>query len=155
MVVKTEGPADGYIDIKFNDKQVLNRIDLSLHTIKSATVYIEFTLDELNYFHLPYYPDGKQTGIMYLLFPTTEMKNMRIWIRKQESDKEIVHPEGYSYQYLFGVKNSIFPIKLSRKRRGCYKISTPKQMRHSLLGKYHWLQKKRFRTVRISSTLYE
>lgn len=115
---KTEGPADGYVDITFNGKQVLNRIDLSLHTIKDVTVYIEFTLDGLNYFHLPYYPEGKQTGNnVSFYFPTTEMKNMRIWIRKQESDKELVHPEGYSYQYLFGVKKIQF-FQLSYPERG-------------------------------------
>ncbi|MES9681790.1 hypothetical protein ABWK22_02495 [Gottfriedia acidiceleris] len=106
---KTEGPADGYIDIAFDEKQTLNRIDLSLFTIKDVTVYIEFTVDQLNYFHLPYYPDGKLTnGSLSFYFPTTEMKNLRIWIRKQESDKESVHPEGYSYQYLFGVKKIQF-----------------------------------------------
>lgn len=106
---KTEGPADGYVEITFDKKQSLNRIDLSLFTFKEVSVYIEFTVDQLNYFHLPYYPEGKTTtSNISFYFPTTEIQSMRIWIRKQESDKEVVHPEGYNYQYLFGVKQIQF-----------------------------------------------
>lgn len=106
---QTEGPADGYVEIVFQDKQTLNRIDLSILSLKEATVYIEFTNDELNYFHLPYYPDGKATNQnISFYFPTTQMNAMRIWIRKQESDKVAVHPEGYNYQYLFGLKTVQF-----------------------------------------------
>ncbi|MFE4029127.1 hypothetical protein ACFX4N_23520 [Priestia sp. YIM B13551] len=106
---KTEGPADGYIEIVFNEKQTLNRIDLSIFTLKEVEAYVEFTLDQVNYYHLPYYPEGKMTtNNVSFYFPTTEMKSMRIWIRKQESDKEAVHPQGYSYQYLFGVKKIQF-----------------------------------------------
>ncbi|WP_433957847.1 hypothetical protein [Cytobacillus horneckiae] len=106
---KTQGPADGYIDIVFNEKQVLNRIDLGIHTLKDAHVYVEYTADSLNYFHLPYYPDGNPiNNSLSFYFPTTEIRAMRIWIRKKESDKEMVHPEGYTYQYLFGIKQIQF-----------------------------------------------
>src|SRR5205823_3933988 len=108
-MAQTQGPADAYADITFKDKQTLNRIDVSVMTLKDITIYIEFTNDELNYFHLPYYPEGKGTNnSLSFFFPTTEMTSMRIWFRKSESDKEVVSPDGYNYQYLFGVKKIQF-----------------------------------------------
>lgn len=66
------------------------------------------------------------------------MKNMRIWIRKQESDKELVHPEGYSYQYLFGVKKiQFFQLSYPKEERLLQNSLLRIQMKHSLLGKYH------------------
>ena len=106
---KMEGPADGYVEIKFAQKQQMNRIDIGLHTLKKEALYIEFTADGMNYFHLPYYPNGKEViDTTSFHFPTTEILEMRIWIRKSESDKESIHPAGYSYQYLFGVKSIQF-----------------------------------------------
>lgn len=109
LLAKTEGPAEAYVDLNFERKQVLNRIDVSLHTIKDLSVFIEFTSDGQNYFHLPYYPEAKKTaGNVSFYFPSTEMKSMRIWLSKTESDKNVVHPEGFSYQYLFGIKKIQF-----------------------------------------------
>lgn len=106
---QSEGPASGYIDIQFNEKQALNRIDIGIHTIKACNVYVEFTADNLNYVSLPYHYSGKITGDQVSFsFPTTEMRALRIWLKKSESDKESVHPQGYNYQYLFGVKQIQF-----------------------------------------------
>lgn len=114
---KTQGPADGFINILFEEVQKLNQIDIAIHTIKDVTLYVEFSLDGLNYFHLPYHPNGKNSeGETSFHFPTAKMKHLRIWIQKQESDKEIVHADGYQYQYLFGVKSIQF-----------YQISYPEE----------------------------
>lgn len=102
---KTQGPARGMIQFDFEKPQTINQIEVSVHTVKDVNIYIEFSLDEVNYYHLPYYPDGKETlNEASFHFPSTKMKHLRIWLEKSESDKEIVHPEGYQYQYLFGVK---------------------------------------------------
>lgn len=136
-LAKSEGPADGYTEITFNDNQVLNRIDLSLFTLKEVLVYIEFTNDELNYFHLPYYPEGKSTGSnISFYFPTTEMKSLRIWIRKKESDKQIVHPEGLNYQYLFGLKQiQFFQLSYPADGQIVTKWLTPKTEENFSVGK--------------------
>lgn len=134
---KTEGPADGYINVDFQDKQILNRIDVSIHTLKDVTVYIEFTVDGINYYHLPYYSEGKITNSsLSFFFPTTEIKSMRIWIRKQESDKEVVHPQGYSYQYLFGVKKiQFFQLSFPANGEIVTKMLTPNTDENFSIGK--------------------
>lgn len=114
---KTRGKAEGYVEIVFDELQIMNRIDMSIHTLREANLYIEFTADGHNFFHLPYYPNGvDSTGDTSFHFPTTEIKTMRIWIRKIDSDKEIVHPDGFQYEYLFGVKTISF-----------YQLSYPSQ----------------------------
>ncbi|PFK99791.1 hypothetical protein COJ01_17110 [Priestia megaterium] len=136
-LAKSEGPADGFINIDFQEKQVLNRIDVSVHTLKDVTIYVEFTSDGTNYYHLPYYPEGKITNnSLSFFFPTTEMKSMRIWIRKQESDKEVVHPQGYSYQYLFGVKKiQFFQLSFPASGKIVTKMLTPNTDENFSIGK--------------------
>ncbi|UOE58052.1 hypothetical protein [Cytobacillus oceanisediminis] len=134
---KTQGPAEGYAEIHFAEKQRLNRIDIGIHTLKEVNLYVEFTADGLNYFHLPYYSEGKNTANnLSFYFPTAEIKSLRIWIRKQESDKEMVHPEGYQYQYLFGIKKIQF-YRLSFPGEGhiVTKPLTPNTDEHFSIGK--------------------
>lgn len=134
---KTEGPADAYIEITFNNKQTLNRFDLGIHTLKEVQVYVEFTLDQINYYHLPYYPEGKRaTDSVSFFFPTTEVKSMRIWLRKQESDKESVHPQGFNYQYLFGVKKiQFFQLSFPANGEVITKMLTPNTDENFAIGK--------------------
>ncbi|MEK1828979.1 hypothetical protein AAAC51_07470 [Priestia megaterium] len=134
---KTEGPADGYVELTFDEIQKLNRFDVGIHTVKPIQVYVEYTLDQVNFYHLPYYPEGKDaTDSIAFHFPTTEIKKMRIWIRKQESDKEAVHPQGYSYQYLFGIKKIQF-FQLSYPANGevTTKLLTPNTDENFSIGK--------------------
>lgn len=106
---RSSGKAEGYVEIIFDDVQVLNRMDINIHTLRETNIYIEFSSDSHNFFHLPYYPNGVNTvGDTSFHFPTTKIKIMRIWLRKSDSDKEIVHPDGFQYEYLFGVKNISF-----------------------------------------------
>lgn len=108
-LAKEHGLASGYLEYNFNELHTINRIEIELHTIKPSKVWIEFTSDETNWFHLPYYEDGIITNnVAAFDFPTVQVKNMRIWIEKKEHDNEMVHPEGYQYQYLFGAKSLKF-----------------------------------------------
>jgi len=108
-LAKEKGMANAYIEIDFEESQQMNRIEINIHTLRSCNIYVEFTGDGHNYFHLPYYDCGVGSkGENFLNFPTTTIKTLRIWLRKQESDKEIVHPEGYQYEYLFGIKTIAF-----------------------------------------------
>lgn len=134
---KNEGPANGYIEVLFKEKQTLNRIDLSVHTLKDVTVYVEYTPDNLNYFHLPYYPNGKTTNNnLSFAFPVTNIRSIRIWIHKQESDKQMVHPEGYDYQYLFGVKQlSFYQLSYPSEGEVVTKILSPKTTENFSIGK--------------------
>ena len=106
-LTKSHITVSGYLEYVFNDKQKINRIELDMQTVKPCQVMIEFTSDNLNWFHLPYYEEGLKAsgGILSFDFPTVEMNSMRIWMEKTEHDGEIVHPEGYQFQYVFGAKS--------------------------------------------------
>lgn len=83
----TERSVAGYYYIKFKDKQALNRISLSLQSIKPTHVRIEFTPDNLNWFTLPYFEEGKMMLNDYTFdFPSLDMQQMRILMRKDEPD---------------------------------------------------------------------
>lgn len=105
-LTKSQMNVAGYLEYVFNDTQKMNRIELDMQTIKPCQVKIEFTGDNLNWFHLPYYEEGLKAsgGIIAFDFPTIEVLALRIWMEKSEHDGEIVHPEGYQYQYVFGAK---------------------------------------------------
>lgn len=106
-LTKSEMKVSGYLEYVFNNRQKVNRIELDMQTIKPCRVMIEFTGDNLNWFHLPYYEEGLPANgsIISFDFPTIEIQALRIWMEKTEHDGEIIHPEGYQYQYVFGAKS--------------------------------------------------
>ena len=102
----------GYYYINFDEKQTMNRISIALHGAKPTTVRIEFTPDNINWFTLPYYEEGKLVADEYSFdFPSLEMKQMRILLSKSEPDDQST-AENFSketpsnkYKYIMGVKN--------------------------------------------------
>lgn len=108
-LAKEKGPATGYLEYTFKEKQVFNRIEFAVQTIKPVTVRVEFTSDDMNWLPLPYYEKGLVTNnAVSFDFPTLQAKAVRIYVDKTEHDTEIVHPEGYQYQYVFGAKSLAF-----------------------------------------------
>lgn len=102
----------GYYTISFEEKQRINRVTISLHSIKPTLVRFEFTPDNLNWFTLPYYEDGKTIANQYNFdFPSIEVKQLRAFLSKNEPDEQVlndtytqqVSPGGY--KYLMGIKH--------------------------------------------------
>lgn len=108
-LAKDKGPASGYLEYVFENKEIFNRIEFEVQTVKPCEVRVEFTSDNQNWFHLPYYEKPVVTDkAVSFDFPSIEAYAVRIWITKTEHDMEVVHPEGYQYQYVFGAKTLSF-----------------------------------------------
>jgi hypothetical protein len=137
-LTKQQMTISGYLEYTFINKQKLNRIELDMQTIKPCTVMIEFTADNLNWFHLPYYEEGLPAngGVLAFDFPTVEMNAMRVWFTKNENDGEIVHPEGYQFQYVFGAKSlSMYQLRYPSEGTLVSTTLTPKTQGTFSIGK--------------------
>jgi hypothetical protein len=102
----------GYYYIDFKEKQTMNRISISLHSVKPTTVRIEFSPDNINWFTLPYHEDGRLVSSEYTFdFPTLEMEQIRILLSKTEPDDQTStdaftqSTDANMYKYVMGIKN--------------------------------------------------
>lgn len=96
----------GYYHVDFEEKQIMNRISLSLHGVKPTHIRIEFTPDNLNWFTLPYFEEGKTVLDEYTFdFPSITMEQMRILMRKNEPDNESMsNGRETENSFLIGIK---------------------------------------------------
>jgi hypothetical protein len=103
----------GYYFIEFDEKQTLNRVDISLHGVKPTLVRIEFSPDGgLNWFTLPYHEEGRMVSDSYLFdFPSLEANRIRILLSKSEPDDGTTSNNfsndinSNAYQYIVGIKH--------------------------------------------------
>jgi hypothetical protein len=102
----------GYYYIDFEEKQMMNRINISLHGAKPTLVRVEFTPDNLNWFTLPYHEEGRVVAAEYSFdFPSLEVEQLRILLSKSEPDGES-NIQSFSqdmtadkYKYIMGIKH--------------------------------------------------
>lgn len=101
----------GYYSIDFEEKQVMNRIAITLHGAKPTQVRVEFSPDNLNWFSLPYHEEGRLVADQYSFdFPTMEIEQLRILLVKEEPDDQSAaqnfSQDTYTnaYKYILGMK---------------------------------------------------
>ncbi|UNY39814.1 structural protein [Bacillus phage vB_BauM_KLEB27-3] len=104
----------GYYFVNFKTKQMMNRIDLSIHGVVPTNVKIEFTPDNINWFSLPYHEESKKIieGSVYD-FPSIEIQRLRILLSKIEPDDQSANndfakeedEDNLYYKYLIGIKS--------------------------------------------------
>jgi hypothetical protein len=113
-ILTTESIAvPSYFHVVFEKKQQINRITLSLQSIKPTFIRVEGTSDGLNWFPLPYYEEAIEVYSEYTFdFPMLEVSRIRFLMAKNEPDNEtITEVNGVSqtkYSYLMGIKNISF-----------------------------------------------
>lgn len=79
----------GYYTLSFSTKQEVNKITLSLQSIKSTYIKPEFSPDNINWVSLPYYEKGVNVESEYTFdFPSIEMLQFRVLMGKTEPDGE-------------------------------------------------------------------
>ncbi len=102
----------GYYNINFIQRQDINRIVLSLQSLRSVYVRVEITADNVNWSLLPYYESGVQvTDTFTFDFPTITISKIRILLGKNEPDSETIMNTTtgeVNYSYVFGIKNISF-----------------------------------------------
>jgi hypothetical protein len=89
--VSSESKMDvgGYYLMVLNTKQLINKISLSLHSIKPTYVKPEFSPDNVNWIPLPYYEEGVMIDSEYNFdFPDIEVRQIRLLLAKKEPDAE-------------------------------------------------------------------
>lgn len=113
----------GYYYIEFKEKQTMNRISVSLHSIKPTLVRIEFSPDNLNWFTLPYHEEGRTIAEGYTFdFPSLEMKVIRILLSKTEPDDESA-----TDNFAQGISNAKYKYVMGIKHVGMYQLNYPPQ----------------------------
>lgn len=81
----------GYYTIAFAAQQEINKIGLSLQSVKPTIVKPEFTPDGMNWIALPYYEAGVTVQSEYTFdFPGIQMRQIRFLIGKNEPDGEAI-----------------------------------------------------------------
>lgn len=104
----------GYFRVAFSSPQLINRITISMQSVKPCFVAVEFTGDNLNWFPLPYYEKRVQVENGYTFdFPYINMRQVRFQMIKGEPDTETLEHDVdkgdiVKYSYLFGIKNISF-----------------------------------------------
>lgn len=106
IISKEKQEIAGYYSTSFKNTQMVNRIELSLHSVKPTFVRIEFTGDGMNWFGLPYYEKGVEVTDEFIFdFPSIEIKDLRFLLSKKEPDAETSDGNGIQYRYLIGAKH--------------------------------------------------
>lgn len=87
----TKMDVGGYYVLTFATKQEMNKIALSLHSVKPVYIRIEFSPDNVNWILLPYYEQGVSVSKDYTFdFPSIEVNSLRILMGKTEPDNETI-----------------------------------------------------------------
>jgi len=102
----------GYYYLDFGEKQTMNRVSISLHSVKPTLVRIEFSPDNINWFSLPYHEEGRTISSTYTFdFPSIELTQMRVLLLKTEPDDQsatdnfVQSVDTTKYKYLMGIKH--------------------------------------------------
>ena len=109
IYLKEDLAIQSFVQITFDKLYDVNRIQTDFMTIKPFYLKIEFTKDGSAWYDLPYYEQKSLcNGTSSFNFPTMEIKAIRVFIEKTESDEQIPETEKFDYSYLFGIKNISF-----------------------------------------------
>lgn len=92
ILAKDKINVGGYYSVLFTDSaQYINKIGLSLHSVKPIFIKIEFTNDNITWLPLPYYEGGVTIQNEYSFdFPTINAASIRILMAKSEPDNEVI-----------------------------------------------------------------
>jgi hypothetical protein len=112
----------GYYFLEFDEKQTINRIEVSVHGMKPTMVRIEFSPDSgLNWFTLPYYEEGKLVADSYLFdFPSLDATNVRILLQRSEPDDA-----SDTNNFALDVPANTFQYTMGLKHLGFYQMAYP------------------------------
>lgn len=108
-LLKENKEVSGTLEALFEKEHMMNRIELSIYTVKPLFFDVSYTPDGINWYNLPYYEEGFEIEKTVALdFPSVSIKGLRFAFQKDEYDESLPEEEGYNYQYLFGIEHIAF-----------------------------------------------